>query len=174
MPKNTYLWSEKQYDHFELRCKFRLTGDPKTGLINSGIQFRTANKDGHPAGYQADIGNPDWWGGIYEEGKEGRRRLVIADMKKVLPIIKENDWNEYVIRANGPIIQLFINGTETVNYLEKVPSVPYKGRFAIQLHKGGICKIEMKDITLTKLDGGVDPKNKAAWKAAKDRITQSL
>jgi len=43
MPKNTYLWSEKQYDHFELRCKFRLTGDPKTGLINSGIQFRTAN-----------------------------------------------------------------------------------------------------------------------------------
>jgi len=94
-------------------------------------------------------------------------------MKKVLPIIKENDWNEYVIRANGPIIQLFINGTETVNYLEKVPSVPYKGRFAIQLHKGGICKIEMKDITLTKLDGGVDPKNKAAWKAAKDRITHN-
>ena len=169
MPRSSYLWSERKYEHFEFRCQFKLTGDPKTGVINSGIQFRTINQDGAPVGYQADIGGPDWWGGIFEESKGVR--LAEADMGKILPLIKENDWNEYLIRANGPIIQLFINGTETVNYLEKIPSVPYKGHFAIQLHKGGICKIEMKDLTLVKLDGGIDPSNVQAWGAAKQRIT---
>ncbi len=169
VPRNTYLFTEKKYEHFELRCKFRLTGDPETGVINSGIQFRTQNKNWEPKGYQADIGGPSWWGGIFEEG--GRRKLAPANMKKVLPVVKENDWNEYVIRANGPRINLYINGVETVNYVENEPAVPYKGVFAIQLHKGGVAKIEVKDINLVKLDGGVDPNDAPAWRAAKKRIT---
>ena len=169
IPRSSYLYTEKQYQNFEFRCKFRLTGDEKTGVINSGIQFRTQNKNWKPVGYQADIGGPTWWGGIYEEG--GRRQLASADMDKVLPVIKNNDWNDYRIRVNGPVIELFINGQETVDYLELVPSTPRKGHFALQLHKGGAAQVEFKDITLTKLDGGLDPSNRAQWAAEKNYIT---
>src|SRR5690606_34145020 len=46
IPENTYLHTTKVYKDFELRCLFRLTGDPDTGLINSGIQYRSIIKDG--------------------------------------------------------------------------------------------------------------------------------
>ena len=167
--RNTYLFTDNEYEHFEFRCKFRLTGDAKTGVINSGIQFRTQNENWEVKGYKADIGGPDGWGGIFEEGRRGK--IAPADLKKVIPIVKENDWNDYLIRANGPRIQLFINGVETVNYLEKKPSIPYKGNFAIQLHKGGAATIEMKDISVIKLDGGLDPTDSKAWWAAKARMT---
>ena len=39
IPSNTYLHTIREYGDFEFRCLFRLSGDPKTGLINSGIQY---------------------------------------------------------------------------------------------------------------------------------------
>ncbi|MDB4265253.1 DUF1080 domain-containing protein [bacterium] len=168
MSQSSYLFSEKKYDHFEFRCQFKLTGDPKTGLINSGIQFRSRNDDGQAAGYQADIGDPDSWGSIFEE--QGRGLLAKANMKKVLPIIKKDDWNDYLIRANGPRIQLWINGLETANYLETKPQVPYDGYFALELKAGGNSRVEFKNITLKELDGGLDPADTKAWWADKARI----
>jgi len=164
MSQNTYLFSDKKYEHFEFSCQFRMTGDG-----DSGIQFRSQNENWEPKGYQAGIGNPTAWGGVFTE--KGQKELAVANLKKVLPAVKQKGWNEYVIRANGPRIQLYINGVETVNYLERDPAVPYKGVFAIELQKGAASKIEVKDIKLVKLDGGVNPKDSAAWKAAKNRIT---
>ena len=43
--ENTYLYTEKEYDDFEFRTLFRLTGDPETGMINSGIQYRSIIHD---------------------------------------------------------------------------------------------------------------------------------
>ena len=60
IPKNTYLRTEREYEDFELRCLFRLTGDHSTGFINSGIQYRSYIENDDIVGYQADIGNGHW------------------------------------------------------------------------------------------------------------------
>ena len=65
IPANTYLHTLKEYEDFEFRCLFKLTGDPKTGMINSGIQYRSILEKGTIVGYQADIGD-GYWGDIYD------------------------------------------------------------------------------------------------------------
>ena len=149
MTVNTYIFSEQSYDNFEFRCMIRLTGKPETGLVNSGIQFRSERHGRGAEGYQADVGLPNWWGSIYDEHRRGL--IVQSDQTKLKPVLKPFDWNEYVIRAVGPRLKLFINGIKTADYVEQAPSVPWYGRFALQLHAGGICRIEYKDITVKPL-----------------------
>ncbi len=48
---NTYLYTTDEYEDFEFRCLFRITGDPSTGMINSGIQYRSQVHDGKMVGY---------------------------------------------------------------------------------------------------------------------------
>lgn len=148
IPSNFFLFTEKSYADFEFRCKFRLTGDPKTGLINSGIQFRSEHlPNGHARGYQADIGDVEWWGCIYDEH---RRNKVIAksDINKVGPIVKRNDWNEYVIRCEGARSRLWINGLLTVDFVEADPKIARSGKIAVQVHSGGAAMVEFKDLTI--------------------------
>ncbi len=45
IPTNTYLYTTNSFGDFEFRALFRLTGDHSTGLINSGIQYRSIIKD---------------------------------------------------------------------------------------------------------------------------------
>ena len=61
------------------------------------------------------MGDPQWWGCLYDES---RRNKVLAhsDMKEVSKVLKKNDWNEYVIRAEGNRIRLSINGLQTIDY----------------------------------------------------------
>ena len=56
-----------------------------------------------------DFGEPDWYGAIYDES---RRNKVMAssDMKSLRPVLKPQDWNEYVIRADGSRVTTWING----------------------------------------------------------------
>lgn len=148
IPINFFLFTEKSYADFEFRCKFRLTGDPATGLINSGIQFRSEHlPNGHARGYQADMGDPSWWGCIYDEHRRNRV-IAKADPAKVDPIIKRNDWNEYVIRCEGPRSRLWINGLLTVDFTEPDPKMARSGKIAVQIHSGGTAKVEFKDLTI--------------------------
>ena len=148
IPSNFFLFTEKSYADFEFRCQFRLTGDSATGLINSGIQFRSVHLDnGHASGYQADIGDDEWWGCIYDEH---RRNKVIAksDISKVGPAVKRGDWNEYVIRCEGARSRLWINGVLTVDYVESDSKIARDGKIAVQVHSGGAAKVEFKDLTI--------------------------
>ncbi|WP_411847065.1 family 16 glycoside hydrolase [Roseibacillus persicicus] len=163
-----YLFSEKEYDHFEFRCQFRLTRDPGSEALDSGIQFRSESLDGRPKGYQADLGGSAGWGGIVEE--QGRGQLAEANPNQKAGLLKEDDWNEYVIRANGPRVQVFLNGLETANFLETEPAIPYRGYLALELPRGGKGRIEFKRMTLRILDGGLDPKDTKAWWADKARV----
>src|SRR5690606_33419708 len=52
IPENNYLYTEGEYENFEFRCLFRLTGDHATGMINSGIQYRSFIEGGNMVGYQ--------------------------------------------------------------------------------------------------------------------------
>jgi hypothetical protein len=145
---NNYLYTTDHFEDFELRCLFRLSGDAETGLINSGIQYRSQIIDGNMVGYQADIGN-GYWGDIYDEHRRGK--LVGGELQTLKHLLREDGWNSYVVRVKGDFHELYINGVKTNEYLEKDPTVPKSGLIGIQLHSGGNAKIEFREITLTGL-----------------------
>jgi hypothetical protein len=148
IPENTFLYTEKEYGDFEFRCLFRLSGDPKTGMINSGIQYRSQVKNGEMVGYQADIGK-GYWGDIYDENRRGK--LIGGDLRTLSHLLKEDGWNSYIIRAKGNHHELYINGVKTCDYIEKDPKIPAKGVIAVQIHSGGAAKVEFRDLTITEL-----------------------
>lgn len=143
---NSFLVTEKEYENFELRFLFRLSGDSATGLINSGVQYRTIIKDGVVYGYQADIGN-GYWGDIYDEHRRGL--LIRGDLSVLKKLLKEDGWNSYIVRIIGNRHELYINGIKTADYIEKDEKVPSKGVIGVQVHSGGAAKIEISDITIT-------------------------
>lgn len=145
---NTYLHTEKEYGDFELRCLFRLSGDEKTGMINSGIQYRSKIIKGEIVGYQADIGN-GYWGDIYDEHRRGK--LVGGDLNTLMRILNIGGWNSYIVRVKGNHHELYINGVKTCEYTEKDSSIPAKGVIAVQIHSGGAGVVEFRDITITEL-----------------------
>ncbi|WP_286174828.1 DUF1080 domain-containing protein [Cytophaga sp. FL35] len=148
IPENTYLHTLKEYQDFELRFLFRITGDHSTGLINSGVQYRSTIKDGHIIGYQADIGK-GYWGDIYDEHRRGK--LVDGDLSILKHLLKEDGWNSYIVRCKGNRHELYINGVKTADYVEKDAAIPNKGVIGIQVHSGGNAMVEFKELTLTAL-----------------------
>lgn len=148
IPRNEFLCTKKTYGDFELRLKVKLLGEG----ANAGIQFRTKRIPNHHevSGYQADMG-PQYWGKLYDES---RRRKILAgmDAAEVAKFLKPNEWNEYVIRCEGPRIQLWLNGVQTVDYTEKEEGIDRTGIIGLQIHSGGPSEAWYKDITLVELD----------------------
>jgi Domain of Unknown Function (DUF1080) len=149
VPQNEFLCTTKTYGDFELKLKFKLLGDKDKA--NAGVQFRTKRIPKHHEviGYQADIGK-GYWGALYDES---RRNKVLAGPKAddAEKLVKADDWNDYTIRAQGPWIQLWLNGTKTVNYIEKDAKVDVTGIIGLQVHGGAKSKVLYKDITLEEL-----------------------
>lgn len=148
IPENNYLYTEKEYENFEFRCLFRLTGDHSTGMINSGIQYRSFVEGDNMVGYQADIGR-GFWGDIYDEHR--RAKLIGGDLSTLEHILKEDGWNSYIVRINGNRHELYINGVKTADYIEQDASIPTRGIIGVQLHSGGNAQLELRDITITEL-----------------------
>ncbi len=149
VPRNEFLCTTKAFGDFELKVKFKLLGDRKHA--NAGVQFRTKRIPKHHevSGYQADVGQ-NYWGALYDES---RRNKVLAgpDAKLLEKLVKHDDWNEYVIRAEGPRIQLFLNGTKTVDYAEKDDKIERSGIIGLQIHGGAKAKVMYKDISIREL-----------------------
>lgn len=143
IPVNSYLVTEKSFKNFEFRCLFKLTGDPATGMINSGIQYRSVVKNNDMIGYQADIGE-GYWGDIYDEHRRGK--LVSGELSVLKEILNKDGWNSYIIRCIGNRHQLYINGVKTADYLEKENNIAQEGVFGVQIHSGGHAQIFLKNI----------------------------
>jgi hypothetical protein len=148
--QNEFLATRADYGNFILRLKIKLTGTE--GFVNSGIQMRSTRvpNSAEMSGYQCDYGDPTWWGSVYDES---RRNKVMAqsDMKALGPVIKRQEWNDYVIRADGPRITTWINGVQGVDYTEADPKIPQTGKIGIQIHGGGKTQVQVKDITIEEL-----------------------
>ncbi|MFZ9605234.1 MAG: 3-keto-disaccharide hydrolase, partial [Opitutales bacterium] len=149
VPKNFFLATEKSYQNFDLRLQLRLTG---TGFVNSGVQIRSVRvpNSTEMSGYQVDYGK-GWYGKIYDES---RRNKVIAEPKDaaaVLAAVKEGEWNEYRILAEGNRIRSWINGVPALDYVETAPNIATDGKIGIQVHSGGMAVIQAKDITIEEL-----------------------
>lgn len=145
IPGNTYLYTAEEYENFEFRCLFKITGDPTTGMINSGIQYRSFVENGRMIGYQADIGD-GYWGDIYDEHRRGK--LVGGDLSVLSRVLNKDGWNSYIIRCQGELHEIYINGVKTAEYLEEDSSIPSKGVISVQNHSGGNSHVEFRDIVI--------------------------
>jgi len=149
IPRNEFLCTERNYTNFVLRLKFKLLGGP---AANAGVQFRTKRipNNHEVSGYQADMGDPAWWGCIYDES---RRNKVLAksNIDEVNKVLKRDDWNDYMIRCEGKRMVLAINGVQTVDFTEPDPKIEEYGIVAVQIHAGPPSEAWYKDITIEEL-----------------------
>lgn len=165
---NTFLiYRDSGVDDFELRFSYRI------GSGNSGIQYRSEEfAPFRIKGYQADFEAGDTYSGInYEEGGRGilcprgekveinaagkKQTTKVSDSKKLQQSIKKNDWNDYVIIAQGPHLIHKINGqvmSETIDH--ETAKAKQHGLLALQLHAGPPMKAEFKDIRIKQLKAG--------------------
>ena len=148
IPRNEFLCTTRPYTNFVLKLKFKLVGEG----ANAGIQFRTKRIPNHHEviGYQADMGDPAWWGCLYDESRRNRI-LAKSDTELVDKILRRGGWNEYTIHAEGKRIRLGINGVQTVDYTETDPDIEQSGVIAVQIHSGPPSEAWYKDITIQEL-----------------------
>ncbi len=148
VPRNEFLCTTRNYTNFVLNLKFKLIGNG----ANAGVQFRTKKipNNHEVSGYQADMGDPAWWGCLYDESRRNKI-LANSDIEAVKKILKRDDWNDYKIRCEGKRIQLWLNGLQTVDYTEADDSIENFGIIAVQIHGGPPSEAWYKDITIAEL-----------------------
>lgn len=150
VPHNDFLCTIQDYSDFVMKLKFKLEGTE--GFVNAGVQFRSrrlADPSYEMTGYQADLGD-GYWGSLYDESRRNKT-LAAPDSATVARILRRGEWNDYEVRAQGRRIQLFINGTQTVDYTETDESIPQSGVIGLQIHGGGKALVSYKDITIRAL-----------------------
>jgi hypothetical protein len=153
---NEFLASQEEYGDFELRLQARLTGKGQ----NAGVQFRSQRMPDHfeMIGYQCDMGTmrgQSIWGALYDESRR-RKFLVEPPQDKLTGAVKADDWNDLVIRCEGPRVQFWVNGIQTVDYTETDAAIPRSGRLGLQIHGGEPAEVAYRKIRLKKL-GAANP-----------------
>ncbi len=151
IPNNEFLCTEKSYKNFEIKLQAKLTGEGQ----NAGIQFRSKRIPDHfeVIGYQCDMGragDQSIWGALYDESRR-REFLVLPPSDSIRKVLKENDWNQFIIRAEGPRIQIWLNGFQTVDYVEQVKDIDEEGIICLQIHSGPPAEAWYKDIEIKEL-----------------------
>ncbi|MBY0503042.1 MAG: DUF1080 domain-containing protein [Bryobacteraceae bacterium] len=143
---NDFLRTRAHYDDFELKLEFRL----RRGEGNSGVQFRSEPvPDSHEvSGYQADIGQ-QYWGALYDESR--RKRVLQSPPPEAVAALDQSGWNQYVVRAQGNFISLYLNGVRTVHYVETEPGLLRRGFIALQVHSGPPIQVEFRGIVIREL-----------------------
>ena len=145
----TFLISEEQYGDFELRLKFKLVKG------NSGVQFRSV---AHPrfvvSGHQADIvyGDFSWMGCLGGEKLSPARIAMTTETQKQMlrQIVRQNDWNDMLLIADGSSVKIEVNGFATVD--TTVPNIPTTGVIAFQLQGRGATTVMFKDVDVRLLN----------------------
>jgi hypothetical protein len=171
---NTFLILNSQdFSDFELRFKYKIVGG------NSGVQYRSKVLDPkiwRVGGYQADFEAAQKYSGInYNEGKVAGNRGILAERgtkvhykpdgtKEVTKLgmtseelqkaIKHEDWNEYVVTANGPHMVHKINGNVTSEVVDEDKAAVKSGVLALQVHVGPPMTVQFKDIKIKPLTAG--------------------
>lgn len=107
------------------------------------------------------IGNP-LWGSLVDENRPDPSRYpkpeifpvifyVVADEDLIAETIKPKDWNEVHLKANGPDIEIKINGVFTAKYTDTT-DVPTSGCICLQAHAGEPYEVLYKDIVLKRIE----------------------
>ena len=162
-PGNTFLiWRDGTVDDFELRLSYKIVNG------NSGIQYRSKDLGNWVVGgYQGDFEAGQTYSGIlYEErgrgilalrgqktevGPDGKVNVMasLGDTKDIQTNIKHEDWNDYVILAQGNQLTHIINGRVTAQVTDNQPDKRVmSGILALQLHAGPAMTVQFKNIRI--------------------------
>jgi hypothetical protein len=148
-PYNEFLATTADYGDFELRLQYKIEGSG--GFVNGGVQFWSQRVPGsfEVSGYQADLG-ADKDGNLYDES---RRNAELAAPAPELRgrALKVGAWNDYRVRAEGPHIEIWLNGVKTVDYTEKAQGIPQRGKFALQIHGYANTRVAYRNLELEAL-----------------------
>ena len=164
LKRSTYLlWRGPTFDDFKMTFEFRIVGG------NSGVHFRSRETAKWQAdGYQADISNWEDYTGVFysshraqlayrgesvEIDKLGKRTVTrFGDHGQLGRFVKKTGWNHYTVIAKGPHIMLCVNGILMSQGFDcETDKAACAGIVAIQLHDGPAMKIQIKNISMTKL-----------------------
>ncbi len=141
LKKNEFLATGKTYGDFVLKAKVKIRNG------NSGIQFRSKRtEEGVVSGPQADVAE-GFWGLLYEE--RGRGILERYPEDKAKELVKNNDWNEFVITAKGDHVTIDLNGTRVIDRTDS--KFDKEGIIALQVHVGPAMEVRYKDIEIQEL-----------------------
>lgn len=149
--ENNFLATKESFSDFELELDWKLEGTE--GFINGGVQFRTKRIPDHHevSGYQADLG-AGFDGALYDESRRNKM-LAKPDEPTLKKAIKPlGEWNHYRIRAQGPRIELWLNGIQTVDYTEEDPEIAKDGIIAVQIHGGATSIVQYRNLQLKSLN----------------------
>jgi hypothetical protein len=148
---NEFLCTREPLADFELRLEAKLVGQGK----NAGIQFRSERVKDHfeVSGYQCDMGmmqDKPIWGWLYDESRR-RKFLAEGNAEALAKAVKPGDWNQIVIRCEGPRLQIWVNGLQTVDYKESDETVARRGIIGLQIHGGEPAEAWYRNIRVKKL-----------------------
>ena len=150
-PYNDYLATINEFGDFEFTLKWKLEGTE--GFVNGGVQFRSkrlAPPSHEVCGFQADFGR-GYEGALYDNNRRGK--VLLRPAKEVLEKVRKpvGEWNDYRIRAEGPRIRIWLNGVQTVAYVENDRDIATTGIIALQIHGNSFSIVRYKDITIAEL-----------------------
>ena len=177
---NTFLiWQGGKVGDFELRLSFRCNATNNSGIQyrSKHITDESAKNKWVVRGYQHEIRNestlPNVSGFIYDEGggAAGRQRIcqageqavwkaeggkqvtaTLISQEEFTKLMKIDDWNDVVIRAEGNHIRHYLNGRLILDFTDADPSKALtEGVLALQLHAGKPMWAEYRDIRLKSL-----------------------
>ena len=173
---NTFLiWKGGTVDNFEIRFSYKIVANNDKDFANSGLQYRSKDKGNFVvAGYQADFEAAKTYSGIlYDEaGGAGGRQIMAARGEKVVwdancqkqvagsvgkseeiqARIKKEDWNDYVVIADGYHFIHKINDVTTVDVTDNCEAKRLSsGIVALQLHAGDPMTVQFKNIRIKPL-----------------------
>lgn len=178
---NTFLvYTAGDPSDFEIRFSYRIVNG-NSGLQYRSKVMEHGKFGPIVGGYQADFEAGKTYSGIlYEErgrgilaqrgqktvikeveeekdGKTQRKTRVetvgsVGKSEDIQARIKHEDWNEYVVIANGSHLQHFINGQQTVDVVDEQPAKAAKaGVLALQIHVGPPMTVQFKNIRIKEL-----------------------
>lgn len=142
-----YLETAKQYTDFQLSLRFKCVGDG-----NSGVFFHSMFKPGtadvtQGMQFEIDCTMMHHTAGVYAEDGRG---WVVWPAPENEGVVRNGDWNDYLLQVNGNRYRSRLNSVPMVDFTDPKPGAP-DGTIALQLHAGGRGNMEFKDIWIRDL-----------------------
>lgn len=141
-----YLRTSANYVDFHLSMKFKCEGDG-----NSGVFFHVEFKPGTPEvvqgpQFEIDCTIGKHTGGVYDVG----RGWIVWPSPQNETVVRQDDWNEYLLTVEGNHYVSRLNGVVMVDYTDPKPKGA-DGGIALQLHSGGHGNMRFKDLWIRDL-----------------------
>ncbi|HWZ31902.1 MAG TPA: DUF1080 domain-containing protein [Bryobacteraceae bacterium] len=142
-----YLQTEKSYKDFQLSLRFKCEGEGG----NSGVFFHVWFKPGTATvtkgpQFEIDCALGHHTGGVYEQ----KRGWIVWPSPENETVVRDGEWNEYLLKAEGNHYIARLNGVLMVDYTDPKPESD-DGPIALQLHSGGRGNYRFKDILIRDL-----------------------